>query len=151
VKQVPVPWTSGRIPHEISRRVLELIYTAYDMKPFAEDVWSDLHLESQDSPPLPEPFAWNEERRFLIRCEIDAMYFHLYGINRDDADYIMETFPIVRRKDEQKYGEYCTKRVILECYDAMAEAMKTDRPYQTILDPPPTDPRLAHPPRGTRE
>ena len=48
-------------------------------------------------------------------------------------------------KDEQKYGEYRTKRVILECYDAMAEAIKTGWPYQTILDPPPADPRVAHP------
>jgi len=59
----------------------------------------------------------------------------------------METFPIVKRKDEQKYGEYRTKRVILECYDAMADAMKTGRSYQTILDPPPADHRLAHSPK----
>jgi hypothetical protein len=52
---------------------------------------------------------------------------------RDDVDCIMETFSIVKRKDEQKYGEYGTKRIILECYDAVAEAMKTSRPYQTIL------------------
>lgn len=57
----------------------------------------------------------------------------------------METFPIVKRKDEKKHGEYRSKRVILECYDAMAEAMKTGHPYQTILDPPPADPRVAHP------
>lgn len=56
----------------------------------------------------------------------------------------MDTFPIVKRKDRQKYAEYRTKRVILECYDAMAEAMKTDRSYQTILDPPPGDRRVAH-------
>ena len=59
----------------------------------------------------------------------------------------METFPIEKRKDEQKYGEYCTKRVTLECYNAMTEAMKTGRPYQTILDPPPADPRIAHSPK----
>ena len=64
-------------------------------------------------------------------------------------DYIMETFPIVKRNDEQKYGEYRTKRVILECYDAMAEAMQTGRPYQTILDPPPADPGVAHPSKET--
>ena len=51
--------------------------------------------------------------------------------------------------DEQKYGEYRTKRVILECYDGMAEAMKTGRPYQTILDPPPADPRVTHQPRSS--
>jgi len=49
---------------------------------------------------------------------------------------------------EEPNGEYLTKRVILECYDAMAEAMKTGRPYQTILDPTPADPRLAHPLRN---
>lgn len=47
---------------------------------------------------------------------------------------------------EEPNGEYFTKRVILECYDAMAEAIKTGRPYQTILDPPPADPRVAHKP-----
>ena len=45
---------------------------------------------------------------------------------------------------EEPNGEYLTKRVILECYDAMADAMKTGRPYQTILDPPPADLRVAH-------
>ena len=59
----------------------------------------------------------------------------------------MKTFPIVKCEDEQKYGDYRTKRVILACYDAMAEAMKTGRPYQTILDPPPADPRVANPPK----
>ena len=29
-------------------------------------------------------------------------------------DYILETFPIVKRKDEKLSGEYRTKRVILE-------------------------------------
>ena len=38
-----------------------------------------------------------------------------------------------------------TKRVILECYDAMAEVMKTGRAYKTIIDPPPADPRVIHP------
>jgi len=56
----------------------------------------------------------------------------------------METFPIVKRKDEAKHGEYCTKRVILEIYDALQQAMDTSQPYQTRLAPPPADPRAAH-------
>ena len=57
----------------------------------------------------------------------------------------MDTFPIVRRKDEEEFnGEYRTKRVILEIYDAMQEATRTGHPYQTRLDPPPTDTRVAH-------
>jgi hypothetical protein len=42
---------------------------------------------------------------------------------RDAVDYIMNTFPIVRRKDEARYGEYRTKRVILEIYDQMQKHM----------------------------
>ena len=54
----------------------------------------------------------------------------------------MDTFPIIRRKDEEMYeGDYRTKRVILEVYDAMQDAIRTGRPYQTCLDPPPADPR----------
>ncbi len=66
---------------------------------------------------------------------------------RNAVAYIMDTFPIVRDKDEEKYGEYRTKSVILEIYDEMAEAIRTGKPYQTHLDPPPADPRCCHPPR----
>ena len=69
-------------------------------------------------------------------------YSHAYGLSREDVDYMLDTFPIVRRKDEQPFGEYRTKRVILEIYDAMAEAERTGVPYQTRLDPPPADPRV---------
>ena len=48
---------------------------------------------------------------------------------------------------KRKYGEYLTKRVTLECYDAMAESMKIGRPYQKILDPPPANPHVAHSPK----
>jgi len=117
-------------------RTLELTYTAWDLEPFAKDC-------GYDGP----PFVWNEERRFLLRCELDAAYFHLYGIERDDVDYIMETFPIVKRKDEKQYSEYRTKRVILEMYDEMRRAMETGESYQTWLNPPPADPGVAHLPR----
>lgn len=118
----------------ITPRVLELTYTAWDLAGFAHDL-------GYNGPPL----RWDEERRFLIPCELDALYFHLYGIPREDVDYILDTFPIVRRKDEAAYGEYRTKRIILEIYDALAEANRTGVPYQTRLDPPPADPRMAHP------
>jgi hypothetical protein len=55
------------------------------------------------------------------------------------VDYILETFPIVKRKDEQAHGEYRTKRVILDIYDAMQQAMETGTAYQTRLNPPPAN------------
>ena len=117
----------------IHSHALELTYTAWDLEPFAKDC-------GYDGP----PFGWDEERRFLLRCELDAAYFHLYGIERDDVDYIMETFPIIKRKDEKQYGEYRMKRVILEIYDEMKHAIESGVPYQTRLDPPPADPAVAH-------
>jgi hypothetical protein len=128
-------WLGGRPCREwLLPRVLELTYTAWDLEPFARDV-------GYDGP----PFRWDPERRFLLRSEIDAAFFHLYGLSRDDTFYVMDTFPIVRRNDEKDHGEYRTKRVILELYDAMAEASRTRTPYGTRLDPPPADPRVAHP------
>jgi hypothetical protein len=130
-----VQWESNTtLKTWLTSRVLELSYTAWDVQPFARDC-------SYDGP----PFRWDEERRFLLRCELDAAFFHLYGIERDDVDYIMDTFPIVRRKDAAAHGEYRTKRVILELYDEMAEAARTGTEYRTRLDPPPADSRVAYP------
>jgi len=74
-------------------RVLELNYTAWDLEAFARKCGYEGPL-----------FRWEDERRLLLRCELDAAYFLLYHIERNDVDYIMETFPIVKRKDEQQYG-----------------------------------------------
>ncbi len=135
----PTPW-SPAIPLRdwLLPRVLELTYTAWDLEPFARDVgW--------DGP----PFRWDPARRFLLRAELDAAFFHLYGLSADDTAYILDTFPIVRKNDEKAHGDYRTKRVILEIHAAMADAIRTAAPYQTPLDPPPADPRVAHP--ETRE
>lgn len=148
-------------------RVLELTYTAWDLRPFAEDcAWSG------------PPFRWNEDRRLLLRCELDAAFFHLYLpagktgewhpangetaedqarltasflTPRDAVAHIMETFPIVKRKDTEKHGDYRTKRVILDIYDRMQQAIASGEPYQTLLDPPPADPRCCHPPRRVED
>ncbi|MFQ3648210.1 MAG: hypothetical protein SNJ80_14880 [Anaerolinea sp.] len=156
VKQFPVipPHTyTPALLAFIVPRVLELTYTAWDLQPFARDV-------GYAGP----PFIWDEERRFLMRCELDALYFHLYQIPRADVDYIMETFPIVKRKDEAAHGAYRTKQVILDMYDQMAGLSLTPVPapkgrgenkgtylvpdvsqWQTWLNPPPADPSVAHP------
>ena len=74
----------------------------------------------------------------------------LYGLARDDVDYIVETFPIVKRKDEAEHGRgaYRTKRVIPEIYAAAQHAIESSQPYQALLDPPPADARAAHPARS---
>lgn len=107
----------------LSARAFYLSYTAEDMAPMAHDLGSER-----------ETFVWNEEARVRVRAELDAGMFLLYGVGRDDVDYIMETFPIVKRKDIAAHGEFRTKRLILETYDAMAEAIETGSPYESPFD-----------------
>ena len=114
IKQLPI--LSPRVVSQpfIRDRVCELSFTSWDMVPFAQDL-------GYDGP----PFRWDEERRALIRAELDALMFHLYGLDGEDTNYIIDTFPSVRRKDEDIHREFRTKRLILERYDAMTEAFKT--------------------------
>jgi len=146
---------------------LELTYTAWDLQDFARDCeW-----------PGP-PFRWDEARRFLLRCELDAAFFHLYltamsdgawkparladgavfdetpaqlaelqhhfPAPRDSVSYILDSFPIVKKRDEKAYGSYRTKEMILSIYDDMAQAIKTGQKYQTRLDPPPAHASCCH-------
>ncbi len=121
------PWARDQpLPDWINARVLELSYTAWDMEAFARDLGD-----------RGAPFRWDEERRLLIRAELDAAYFHLYGLERDEVEHVMDSFDALRRREERQLGEFRTKRLILQRYDAMAEAARTGRAYQTILDPPP--------------
>jgi hypothetical protein len=117
-------------------RVLELTYTAWDLEPFA-----------RDSGWFGPPFVWDEARRFQLRCELDAAFLHLYGLSRADAAYILDTFPIVRRKDEAAHGTYRTRDTILALYDQFAEASTSGKPFVSHLDPPPGNIRACHPPR----
>ena len=48
------------------------------------------------------------------------MYFHLYGLSKDDAGYILDTFPIVREQDEEEFGSYRTSELILAYMNALA-------------------------------
>lgn len=62
------------------------------------------------------------DERAQLRAELDAHFFHLYGLDRDEVDYVMESFPIVKRKDEAKYGTFRMKDLILAAYDDLAVA-----------------------------
>ena len=66
----------------VRHHVLRLTYTAHDMAPFARDL-------GYDGP----PFIWNEEERRHLRARLDALYFHLYGLSRQDAAYILGHLP----------------------------------------------------------
>lgn len=106
------PMTAREI---VAREVLRLTYTAHDMAPFARDMG---HVDGEGEV-LP-PFTWDEADRRQRRARLDALYFHLYGIDRENADYILSTFPIVRKHDERDHdGRYLTRDLILHQMDAL--------------------------------
>ncbi|MCM2422138.1 Eco57I restriction-modification methylase domain-containing protein [Streptomyces sp. RKAG293] len=107
-------------------RVAELSWTSRDMTSFAKDLGYS-----------GSPFRWSSNRRHLLRAELDAALFRLYGVSRDDIQYVMETFPVVKREDEAAHGTYRTRDLILHAYDRMEEASRAGSAYQTLLDPPP--------------
>jgi hypothetical protein len=140
-------------------RILELVYTAWDIKAFADDAWRDAddmlkaeikkqweanqaatggHIWNppewaaivKDGISLP-PFKWDETRRAALRAELDAYYAKLYGLTRDELRYILdpkdvygpdfpgETFRVLKEKEEKQYGEYRTRRLVLEAWDRL--------------------------------
>lgn len=58
--------------------------------------------------------------RAQLRAEIDAYIAHLYGLSRDDFAYILDTFPVLKKKEEKAFGEFMSKRKCLEEYDRLA-------------------------------
>jgi hypothetical protein len=104
-----------RLADFVSERVLELTYTAHDMAGFARDMG---YVDEKGE--VREPFEWDEDRRLHLRCQLDALYFHLYDLDREDAAYILDTFPIVREHDMNDFGHYRTKDLILHYYNAYA-------------------------------
>ena len=102
--------------------VLRLCYTAWDLQPFA-------HAQGYQG----EPFGWDVEQRRHLRARLDALYFILYGLDRDDAAYVMDSFPITRRNDEHQHnGVYVTKELILRYMSALqAGDTKTAVPIPT--------------------
>ena len=92
----------------VRHHVLRLTYTSHDMAPFARDL-------GHHGPPFP----WNQEARRHLRARLDALYFHLYGLDRDDAAYILSTFPIIQRQDQAAFNRYRTKDLILAYMNAL--------------------------------
>ncbi|MBW2069076.1 MAG: N-6 DNA methylase [Deltaproteobacteria bacterium] len=197
-KQLPVLPPEAYTPQDsrfIVPRVLELTYTSWDIKPFADDVWNEAdealrsairrqweenaeqtgghvwqlpdwikaypEIETDPDKGIPfPPFRWNEARRARLRAELDAYYARLYGLTRKQLRYILdpadltekeladildpweevadpldpegyatrveasdfpgETFRVLKEKEIRQYGEYRTRRLVLEAWEQMA-------------------------------
>lgn len=104
----------------ITPKVRELAYASHKLAPFALDMGYD-----------GAPFAWDADRRALLRAELDAFYARAYGLSRDELRYILdptdvkgedypsETFRVLKDKETRNFGEYRTRRLVLEAWDRL--------------------------------
>src|SRR5215211_1095141 len=87
----------------------------------------------QDEGEMKSKIRWDEKRRASIRAELDAYYARLYGLTRDELRYMLdpkevygedfpeETFRVLKEKEVRQFGEYRTRRLVLDAWDRMDE------------------------------
>lgn len=118
-------------------------------------------------------FAWDEERRVLLRAELDAYYARLYGLTRKKLRYILdphglsdaeladildpwedptcagphllpahptesfpgETFRVLKNVDTAKYGDFRTRRLVLDSWARLEAELAPAEPrnYHDLL------------------
>ena len=135
VKQFPV-LTPDQIPStmqwQIVKRVAELCYFNHDMDGWASELWEEMSEEQRSELPqlgAHQPWVYNPERRAILQAELDAIFAHLYGLDTEDLRYILdpedicgkgcinETFRVLKDNEIRQYGEYRTKRLVLEAWN----------------------------------
>lgn len=134
-KQLPV-LTPDQIPPtmqwQIVKRVAELCYFNHDMDGWASELWEEMNEEQRAELPqlgTQQPWVYNPERRAVLQAELDAIFAHLYGLDTEDLVYILdpedicgkgcinETFRVLKDNEIRQYGEYRTKRLVLEAWN----------------------------------
>jgi hypothetical protein len=66
---------------------------------------------------------WNEAERLDLMAELDAAFFLLYGIERNDAEYILSTFAGLRNESPDLLAGSTTTERILAFYDEFKSAV----------------------------
>ena len=122
-KQLPILPPTAYTPADISyitQRVIELVYTAESLRPWAEEMGYK-----------GDPYTFNPDRRAKLRAELDACYARLYGLSREELRYILDpaevmgedyptqTFSGLKTNELRDFGEYRTKKLILAAWDKM--------------------------------
>lgn len=103
----------GEIGTEIETLVTNLLYSSSGMNVIAS--------ANKLRPASPQ---WKAEDRILNRARLDALYFGLYQLTRSEVEFILDQFPVLRRKENKALGEYRTKRLILEYFDTISGVYK---------------------------
>lgn len=137
LKQLPALFLNQYLNESVDtirRKIMELVFTSWDTKTFADDIWKEADDELRaairylweenkaatgghpwtppewseeyghtpddtEGCPLP-PFKWDEDRRAILKAELDAIYAKLYGLNRKQLRYILDPADLTPRELE---------------------------------------------------
>ena len=97
-------------------RVLELTYTSNDLEGLARDL-------GYNGP----PFSWDDDRRHCLKCELDAIFAHMYQLTRSELEWILDapypscSFPTLKGDEMKKFGEFRTQRYVLRAYNQLEQ------------------------------
>ena len=133
-KQLPV-LTLDQIPYDLQwnivKHVVQLCYFNHDLDGWAEEMWDEMNdAQRAELPQLgdKQPFIYDPDRRAVLQAELDAIFAHLYGLTTDELRYILdpedicgegcinETFRVLKDNETRQFGEYRTKRLVLEAW-----------------------------------
>lgn len=120
MKQIPVlhPDTISEDDLQfITTRLNMLTCNSVDMRGLAEDLNMQL-------------IPYDPELRSRVQAELDAYFARLYGFTGEELNFILdpqvvkpgypsETFSVLKRNEIKEFGEYRTKRLILEAWDKL--------------------------------
>ena len=115
----PCPWDRRtKLETWISERVLKLTCTAEDMLPLAEAChFMSGSFQSEYGGRLNK---WDEAERAELMAELDAAFFLLYGISRDDVEYILSTFKAIHDQRTLFPGHSSTAQRIVQKFAEMS-------------------------------
>lgn len=98
--------------------MLKLTCTAEDMLPLADACsFKSGSFKAEYGGRL---HKWNDRERAELMAELDAAFFHLYGLDHDDAEYVLSTFKGIHEGNPLLPGHPSTAKFILELYDGFA-------------------------------
>ncbi|MCC6428186.1 MAG: N-6 DNA methylase [Phycisphaerales bacterium] len=108
------PWDRKHTLEEwVSERVLRLSCTSEDMKPLA----SECGFKGSGGDGI---HKWKDSERIEMLAELDAAFFHLYGVEREDVEYMLGTFTGMRSDEEGgDVASRARRDAVLEHFDGL--------------------------------
>ncbi len=95
------------------RKLADLVRQAVAILTFNAN---DLAAFGREASGMAESVRWNGAQRRKLLIALDALFFHLYGLDAVAVDYIMDAFPIVRDMERATHGDYRMKADILAAH-----------------------------------